>query len=172
MLRRANRVIAVMILPLLCLMLAPQAAGQGKARQGPTKLARGPAAARVEIRAVFDEYLKLHEAKDMTAWPQLFLPEAVCVRTADDGKMMVYKPTELAASIAEEARKLDAQHETFEDVRIDIDGDAAAYSTEWRLFHNDREVRRGRAWYSLVRKDGAWRIASLVWYRQAGGGIR
>ena len=68
--------------------------------------------------------------------------------------------------IAEEAVKLDSQHETFEDIAIDVEGDAASYAGTWRLFHNGKELRVGRAWYTIVRRDGKWLIASLVWYRE------
>ena len=141
-------------------------------KQGAPKSAQGPEKAVAEIRAFFDEYLRLHAAKDMPAWQALFLPEAVCVRTADDGKVIIYRPADLAQSIAEEAAKLESQHETLEDVRIEVEGDAGAYSTLWKLYQNGEWVRQGRAWYSLVRKDGKWRIAALVWYRQSGSGVR
>ncbi len=152
-----------------------QAAAQAAApawRQDPPRMTRGPRAATEQIRSLFDEYLRLHAAKDMDGWLKTFLPEAVCVRTGDDGKVIVYRAAELAASIAEEAKKLESQHESFEDVRIEADGDAAVYSTLWRLFHNGKEMRRGRAYFTLARKDGHWKIASLVWYRRGGGGVR
>jgi hypothetical protein len=72
---------------------------------------------------------------------------------------------ELAKAIAEEAAQLDSQRETFEDTRIEVYGLTAMYSTTWRLFHNNNEVRKGHAFFSLVRKDGAWKIAALVWHR-------
>jgi hypothetical protein len=33
-------------------------------------------------------------------------------------------------------------------------------------------MRDGREWYTLVRREGKWLIASLVWYRRAGSGVR
>ncbi len=160
----------------LCGFQPPSAQGQSGGtpawRQEAPRSTRGPRAATEEIRAFFDHYLRLHASKDMDAWVKTFLPEAVCVRTGDDGKVIVYRAAELAASIAEEAKKLDSQHETLEDVRIEAEGDAAVYSTRWRLFHNGKEIRSGRAFFSLVRRDGSWRIAALVWYRAAGSGAR
>ncbi len=156
-----------------CLIASPfqhHAGGQARpanttrAMQAPTVSATGPRAAHAEIRAFFDEYLRLHEGKDMAAWPKLFLDGAVIVRTGRDGRVLRYSPADLAARIATEAAKLDSQHETFHDIRIEADGAAAMYSTHWKLFHNGALVREGRAWFSLVRADGQWRIASLVWY--------
>jgi len=133
-------------------------------KQDPTASSTGPRAAHAEIRAFFDEYLRLHEAKDMTAWPKLFLDGAAIVRTGSDGRVLRYSPADLAARIAAEAARLDSQHETFHDIRIEADGDAAMYSTHWKLFHNGKLVREGRAWFLLARDAGHWRIASLVWF--------
>lgn len=141
-----------------------QSATPARARQAATASATGPAASHAEIRAFFDEYLRLHEQKDMAAWPKLFLDGATIVRTGSDTRVLRYSPADLAARIAAEAAKLDSQHETFEDIRIEADGHAAMYSTHWKLFHNGALVREGRAWFSLVRDAGRWRIASLVWY--------
>jgi hypothetical protein len=123
--------------------------------------------AMTEIRALFAEFLKLHAAKKMDEWrDKMFLSEAVCFRTTPDGEVAVFPVAELARTIAEEAKSLDEQHETFEDVRIEVHGNAAHYATSWTLFHNGKIARKGRAFFSLVKKEGAWKIASLVWYRE------
>jgi ketosteroid isomerase-like protein len=140
-----------------------QTAGR-RFKQDPTASATGPRATHAEIRAFFDEYLRLHEAQDMNEWPKLFLDGATIVRTGSDGRVLRYSPADLAARIAAEAAQIDSQHETFHDIRIEADGDAAMYSTHWKLFHNGALVREGRAWFLLARDDGHWRIASLVWY--------
>ena len=120
-----------------------------------------------EIRALFAEYIRLHAAKEMDEWrDKLFLPEAICVQTLSDGKVRVFQIAELAQLIAEEAKSLDEQREAFEDVRIEVYGNAAHYAATWRLFHNGKEAGKGRAFFSLVKKEGAWKIASLVWYRE------
>ncbi len=120
-----------------------------------------------EIRALFADYLKLHAAKKMDEWrDKMFLPEALCVRAAADGQVSIFPIAELARTIADEAKALDEQHEIFEDVRIEVYGHAAHYAATWTLFHNNKAIRKGRAFFSLVKKDGAWKIASLVWYRE------
>jgi len=151
---------------------SPNQAARPAWKQETPKSAKGPAKSIAEIRAFMDEYLRLHAAKDTARWVKTFLPEATIVRTADDGKVITYKPAELAKSIGDEAQKLESQHETFEDISIDVEGDAASYAGTWRLFHNGKELRDGRAWYTMVRRDGKWQIASLVWYRRAGAGVR
>jgi hypothetical protein len=123
--------------------------------------------AMTEIRALFADYIKLHAAKKFDEWrDHMFLPEAICVQTLNDGKVNVFQVEQLAKQIADDAKSLDEQHEVFEDVRIEVYGNAAQYATGWRLFQNGKEVSKGRAFFSLVKKEGAWKIASLVWYRE------
>jgi len=135
-----------------------------RAYQAPTASYFASPTAIAEIRAFFDKYLRLHEQKDMAAWPELFLDGATIVRTGSDARFIRYTPADLAARIATEAAKLESQHETFEDIRIEADGAAAMYSTHWKLFHNGAQVREGRAWFLLARDSAQWRIASLVWF--------
>ncbi len=135
--------------------------------------ARGAKKAVREICALFDAYQREHGAGgSMRGYAKLFMPGAIAVRTADDGKVMTFTAAQLARDIAAEAKRLDSQHVTYDDVWIDVDGDAAGVAATWHLFHNGTKVRDGRAYYSLVRQRGKWRIASLIWYRRAGTGAR
>jgi hypothetical protein len=121
--------------------------------------------AMTEIRAFFDLYLRLFAEKKMTDWSELFLSEANCVSTSADGGVSVWEAEELAKAISDEAAKLESQRETFEDTRTEVHGNSAMYSATWRVFHNGKEVQKGRAYFSLVKKDGAWKIAALVRHR-------
>lgn len=143
----------------------PALAAPGGREDAARPFAASPAPqAMSEIRTLFAEYLKLHAAKDMDKWKDLFLPEATAVSSNPEGTVHVYHVAELARSIAEDAKKLQSQHEIFEDTRIEVYGNTALYATNWTLFHDGKAVRKGRAFFSLVKKDGAWRIASLVWH--------
>jgi ketosteroid isomerase-like protein len=124
-----------------------------------------PPQAMSEIRALFADYLKAHAANDMEKFKEFFLPEANCVSTAPDGAVRVQTIAQLAGRIAEEAKSIKSQHETFNDTRIEVYGNTALYVTNWTLFHDGKPVRHGRAFFSLVRKEGAWRVAALVWHR-------
>lgn len=137
------------------LLLAPGQAAQ-----------KAPRDSEVEVRALFAEYLRMHAAKEMDRWAGLFLPEAICVRTGSDGRVETYtNMKEFAAGIAQAAKSLESQHETFEDVRVEIDGDAGVYSTLYSLYHNGKKIQQGRVWFSVVRQQGQWKIASFVWYK-------
>ena len=147
----------------------PQIASAAAAPALPRGAAQAPSqtGAMTEIRALFADYIRLHAAKKIDEWrDHTFLPEAICVQTLNDGKVNVFHIDELAAQIAEDAKSLDEQHEVFEDSRIEVYGNAALYATGWRLYQNGKEVSKGRAFFSLVKKEGAWKIASLVWYRE------
>ena len=148
---------ALLATALLLIWFHPPSHSQAPAQTG----------AMTEIRVLFADYIKLHATKKIDEWrDRMFLPEAICVQTLSDGKVNVYQIAELARQVAEDAKSLDEQHEVFEDVRIEVYGNAAQYATGWRLFQNGKEVAKGRAFFSLVKKEGAWRIASLVWYRE------
>lgn len=118
-----------------------------------------------EIRALFAEYLKLHAAKEMDKWKELFLPEANCVNTLPDGTVNIYTVAQLAQRIADEAKTVNVQQLTFEDTHIEVHGNAAHYSASWILRHDGKIVRQGRSFFSLVKKEGTWRIAAFVWHR-------
>lgn len=118
-----------------------------------------------EIRALFDDYVRLHAEKKLDAWQNLFLPEANCISSAADGSVTIRHPDAMARSIEEEARSIKTQKISFDDARIEVYSNAALFVANWTLTHDGKVVRRGRAFFSLVKKDGAWRIASLVWHR-------
>ena len=124
------------------------------------------AKSRAEIRDLFVEYLRLHAAKEMTKWAALFIPEAIAVRTGSDGRVEIYtNMKQFAADIAESAKSLQEQHETFEQVKIAVDGDAGVYETLYSLYHNNKKIQQGRVWFSVVRVQGTWKIASFVWFK-------
>ena len=59
----------------------------------------------------------------------------------------------------------DKEHseETFDDIRIDTDGDVASVGFDYRFLQDGRETNRGRETWSLVRTDAGWKIVSVVW---------
>jgi len=118
-----------------------------------------------EIRALFEDYARFHAEKKLDAWQNLFLAEANCISTAADGSVTIRHADVMARAIEEEARSIKTQKISFEDTRIEVHGNAALFAANWTLLHDGKVARRGRAFFSLVKKDGAWRIAALVWHR-------
>lgn len=142
------------------------AAAQATPEQTALPLPTTAAESRAQIRDLFVQYLRLHAAKEMNQWAALFLPGAIAVRTGRDGRVETYTDMKkFAAEIAEAAKSLEEQHETFEQVKISVDGDAGVYETLYSLYHNHKKIQQGRVWFSVVRVQGAWKIAAFVWYK-------
>lgn len=53
--------------------------------------------------------------------------------------------------------------ETFDNIRIDTDGDVAAVAFDYRFLSDGRETNRGLESWNLVRTDDGWKIVSVVW---------
>lgn len=141
---------------------APKPDQKKTAPRPPTDAAKS----RAEIRDLFVEYLRLHAANEMKKWAALFVPGAIAVRTGSDGRVETYTDmNKFAAEIEEAAKSLKEQHETFDDVKISVEGDAGVYETLYSLYQNEKKVQQGRVWFSVVRVQGTWKIASFVWYK-------
>ena len=119
--------------------------------------------AEAEILELFDVYLRLHAEKKMDEWNALFIPEAIGVEVERDGTSSTFPVTELARSIAGYGKTIRSQRETLDQVRIETHGGAGTYAARYTLFINGENVQTGRAFFPLIRKDGRWKIAGLVW---------
>lgn len=53
--------------------------------------------------------------------------------------------------------------ETFDNIRIDTDGEIASVAFDYRFLSDGRETNRGLESWSLVRTDAGWKIVSVVW---------
>ena len=53
--------------------------------------------------------------------------------------------------------------ETFDNIRIDTDGDVAAVAFDYRFLSDGRETNRGLETWNLVRTDAGWKIVSVAW---------
>ena len=53
--------------------------------------------------------------------------------------------------------------ETFDDIRIDTDGDVASVAFDYRFLSDGRETNRGLETWNLVRTDAGWKIVSVAW---------
>lgn len=57
----------------------------------------------------------------------------------------------------------DRSEETFDNIRIDTDGDVAAVAFDYRFLSNGKETNRGQETWNLVRTDAGWKIVSVIW---------
>jgi hypothetical protein len=53
--------------------------------------------------------------------------------------------------------------ETFDNIRIDTDGEIASVTFDYRFLSDGRETNRGREAWHLVRTDAGWQIVSVIW---------
>lgn len=53
--------------------------------------------------------------------------------------------------------------ETFDNIRIDTDGEIASVAFDYRFLSDGRETNRGLESWNLVRTDDGWKIVSVVW---------
>ncbi|MGO1068214.1 hypothetical protein [Lysobacter sp. CA199] len=53
--------------------------------------------------------------------------------------------------------------ETFENIVLDTDGSAASVAFNFKFRRNDKVINVGREYWLLVKTDGGWKIASVVW---------
>jgi hypothetical protein len=103
-----------------------------------------------------------HPGGDSRLAPSAFPPGMTRVRALSE---KAPRGAELAKAMAAEAAQRESQRETLADARSEVRGNAALCSSTWRLYHNATESRKGRAFFSPVKKDGGWRIAALVRHR-------
>lgn len=53
--------------------------------------------------------------------------------------------------------------ETFDNIRIDTDGEIASVAFDYRFLGDGRETNRGQEAWHLVRTDDGWKIVSVIW---------
>jgi len=154
----------------LCLALfasAPRAA-----------FAENPAESRQRIEAVIKAFGKALVDKDKEGFMRLFLREDITwAGVYTDGsvaryraglkdptrpvpKVQVATPRKFIDSIA---RDPEANTETFENVRIDTDGEMAQVLFDYSFMVGNYRNNWGRESWHMVRTENGWKIASVIW---------
>lgn len=57
--------------------------------------------------------------------------------------------------------------ETFDNIRIDTDGEIASVMFDYRFLSDGRETNRGQEAWHLVRTDAGWKIVSVIWSKRS-----
>ncbi len=154
----------------LCLVLfsgAPQLA-----------FAENPAESRQQIEAVIAAFGKALADKDKEGFMRLFLREDITwVGVYTDGSVARYRsslkdptqptPKVQAATprkfIESIARAPEARTETFENVRIDTDGEMAQVLFDYSFMVGDYRNNWGKESWQMVRTGNGWKIAAVIW---------
>lgn len=166
---------ACLSLALVVAALSPIAASAQSTAPAP---AYTEAQARQDIGKVVEEFRLSIITRDKPRFLKLF-PEGGRVAWQDaisdanlqgmrkkkpDAKKVHIDPADShVAFIDKIVAKQAASEETFDDIRIDTDGDIASVAFDYRFLQDGRETNRGREAWSLVRTDAGWKIVSVVW---------
>jgi len=114
-----------------------------------------------------DSFMKLFLREDIT-WSAVFDDaslERIKARRKDKNqpgpkKFFSASPREFIEDIAQAQVPL---HETFENVRIDTDGDVAQVWFDYSFMAGDYRENWGKEAWHLVRTEEGWKIASVIW---------
>lgn len=141
-------------------------------------LAENPAESRQKIEAVVKAFGKALAEKDKEGFLRLFLREDITwVGVYTDGSVARYRaglkdpkePTPKTSGgtprmfIESMARKPEARTETFENVRIDTDGEMAQVLFDYSFMVGDYRSSWGKESWQMVRTENGWKIAAVVW---------
>lgn len=163
-----------------CLACVP-VAGWARPAQTPATAASDPAAqaaAKQQIGAVIEAFRTAIIEKDKPGFLGLFLeggriawqdvigdanlhqlrlknPKASKARVDPDDSPLSF----IDGIVADQARS----EESFDNVRIDTDGDIASVVFDYRFLSDGRETNRGSEAWHLLRTDAGWKIVSVIW---------
>jgi ketosteroid isomerase-like protein len=141
-------------------------------------LAENPAESRQKIEAVVKAFGKALAEKDKEGFMRLFLREDITwVGVYTDGSVARYRanlkdpkePTPKTSGgtprmfIESIARKPEPRIETFENVRIDTDGEIAQVLFDFSMMIGDYRSSWGKESWQMVRTESGWKIAAVVW---------
>lgn len=143
-----------------------------------TALAENPVDSRQKIEAVIQAFGKALAEKDKEGFMRLFLREDITwVGVYTDGSVARYRaglkdpkePTPKTSGgtprmfIESIARKPEPRRETFENVRIDTDGEMAQVMFDYSMMIGDYRNNWGKESWQMVRTENGWKIAAVVW---------
>ena len=140
--------------------------------------AENPAESWQKIEAVIKAFDKALVDKDKEGFMRLFLREDITwVGVYTDGSVARYRaglkdpkePSPKTESstprkfIEKIVRAPEARTETFENVRIDTDGEMAQVLFDYSFMVGDYRNNWGKESWQMVRTENGWKIAAVIW---------
>ncbi|MFD0738448.1 nuclear transport factor 2 family protein [Lysobacter koreensis] len=155
--------------PLLACLLSSAAMAQ------PAPLA--PSGDVAQIEAVVEAFRAAIIDKDKPRFVALFVPGRVTWQSVrgDDTLRMAREKNPQAAKVSIDPNKThlsfidgivagtQREEEKFRNVKIVTDGDIASVTSDYSFHQGERETNHGQEAWHLVRTDGGWKIASVIW---------
>lgn len=134
-------------------------------------------AAAAQIQAVIDTFRTAIINRDQVAFQRLFLHEHITwqsvkgdealqriLRKAPTAKKLTVDTTRTPYTfIAGIVADKNSSEETFDNVKIDTDGDIASVHFDYAFLSNGRETNHGQEAWHLLRTSDGWKIASVIW---------
>jgi hypothetical protein len=117
-----------------------------------------------EVRQLIDRYFRSWSNQDLVRYGQCFLPQAA-VQLIDPTGRLVTMPLAPFLKSQQEAHRRAAKPltEMAESVDVRFEAELAHVLVRWKLVEGER-VEYGYDHFTLMRSDGKWRIAHLIFY--------
>jgi hypothetical protein len=119
---------------------------------------------RDEVRQLVDHYFRTWSAQDMERYGQCFMPQAAVQLIDEKGRLITMPLAPFLRSQQESHRRAaNRMVETPEKVDIRFDAKLAHALVYWKLVDGNR-IEYGYDHFTLMRHEGKWRIANLIFY--------
>ena len=160
-------------------LFAASALALGLLLAAPQALAQTPAADKQQIDAIVETFRSAIIKKDTASFMKLFLHEGITWTGVFTGhavereyanrpdpklprppKYFNSSPRKFIENIAKAAN---ARAETFDNVRIDTDGDVAQVWFDYSFLADGKVQNWGKESWQMVRTEAGWKIAAVVW---------
>jgi hypothetical protein len=170
---------SVKFLPLVlaCLLSSPAFAETSPTPADTATGAKSTEAATTQIRAVVEAFRTAIIKRDQAAFERLFLHEHITWQSVkgDAALERIRQKAPTASKLTVDTTKTpysfiagivadkDSSEETFDNVKIDTDGDLASVLFDYAFLSNGRETNHGKEAWHLLRTPDGWKIASVIW---------
>ncbi len=117
-----------------------------------------------EVRGLLDRYFASWSNQDLMRYGQCFMPQAA-IQMIDPERGLITMPLGPFLQSQQQAHRASKNRmtETAESMKIRFDADLAYALVYWKLVDGDR-LEYGYDHFTLMKSDGKWRIANLVFY--------
>ena len=113
-----------------------------------------------EVLKVVNEFFHTMENKDSTAFNNLFLENAYAYSVRQQGDSTLVQNSILKASASKNILKERLREE---EITVHINKSVAAVWAPYDFWVNDKHSHCGYEVFTLIKKDAAWKIASLTY---------
>jgi hypothetical protein len=151
----------LLALPLLGLLAWTAIAARGAEPAADAKARQDADVA--EVRRLIERYFRTWSAQDIERYGQCFMPQAVVQQVDGEALMTSSLSPFLKGQAAAHKNSPHPMTETPEHIDVRLEASLARAVVEWKLVAGDR-VETGYDHFTLMRYQGQWRIANLIFY--------